>query len=321
MGGRSEMAWIKIPKSWKVSENRVTPEEVYRSRRNFLRKMAWAGGSAAALLLAPPLPMVSRLVAQSLPDSISIDKISSTNTVTPERIVSRYNNFYEFGSIKDQIWKMAQKLDTEDWKIAVGGLVKKPRVLDAETLIRQMPSEERIYRLRCVEAWAAVIPWTGFPLRKLIEKLEPLSTARFVKFTTFLDPNIAPGQRKRFWEPWPYTEGLSLEEAMHDLSFLATGIYGHALPPQHGAPIRLVVPWKHGFKSIKSIVRIDFIREEPQTFWQSVSPIEYDFPANVIPDVPYARWDQAFERIPGQEKKVQTKLYNGYEAEVAHLYK
>jgi sulfoxide reductase catalytic subunit YedY len=203
----------------------------------------------------------------------------------------------------------------------VGGLVRKPQLLDAEKLVRKMPAEDRIYRLRCVETWSVVVPWTGFPLKVLIDQLEPLSGARYVKFTTFLDPNIARGQRSRFWEPWPYTEGLTLEEATHDLTFVATGIYGHSLPPHHGAPLRLVVPWKYGFKSIKSIVRIEFTKEEPETFWQSVSPLEYDFPANVIPHQPYARWHQEFERIPGQEETFKTELFNGYAEQVAHIYK
>lgn len=318
------MPVIRIPKPWELRENQVTPEEIYLNRRQFLRKVTWAGMGAAAFLLVPPLPGLSRVwgasrtVGLKAPNDPGFHAVSSG--VTPESIVSRYNNFYEFGSVKDQLWRLAKGLKTGGWKIEVAGLVKKPGVIDAETLIRQMPSEERIYRLRCVEAWAVVIPWTGFPLRRWIERLEPLSSARYVKFTTFLDPNIAPGQKKRFWEPWPYTEGLRMEEAMHELSFMAAGIYGHPLPPQHGAPVRLVVPWKYGFKSIKSIVRIEFTREPPDTFWQSVSPLEYDFDANVIPEIPYARWHQEFERIPGKEDRVKTKPFNGYANEVAQLY-
>jgi sulfoxide reductase catalytic subunit YedY len=171
-----------------------------------------------------------------------------------------------------------------------------------------------------VEAWSVVIPWTGFPLRLLIDQLQPLASARYIKFTTFLDPVIASGQKKRFWEPWPYTEGLRLDEARHDLSFMATGVYGHPLPGQHGAPIRLVVPWKYGFKSIKSIARIEFTREKPETFYTSLSPLEYDFDANVQPDIPYARWHQAFERVPGKEETVKTLPYNGYASQVAGLY-
>ncbi len=304
------MRGIRIRKAWELPERTVTPEALHRERRRFLRQMSVAGLGAALLLLAPPLPGVARLLGQE----------KKSVNVSPESIVTRYNNFYEFGTVKDEIWKHAEALDTGEWKIEVTGRVKKPRVIDAHALIRSMALEERIYRLRCVEAWALVIPWTGFPLRRLIERLEPLSSARYVKFTTFLNPNIAAGQKRRFWEPWPYTEGLRLDEAGHPLSFIATGVYGKALPKQNGAPLRLVVPWKHGFKSIKSIARIEFTREEPETFWQTVSPLEYDFEANVRPEVPYARWEQGFERVPGKEELIRTQPFNGYAAEVAHLY-
>ncbi len=304
---------IRIRKSWELPERDVTPEALHRERRKFLRQISTVSMGAALFLLAPSVPGIGRLWGQ--------ESTGDSQYLSPESIVTRYNNFYEFGTVKDAIWKQAQALQTGEWKIEIAGLVKKPRVIDAQSLIRSMELEERIYRLRCVEAWALVIPWTGFPLRRWIEKLQPLSSARYVKFTTFLNPNIAAGQKRRFWEPWPYTEGLRLDEAMHPLSFIATGIYGHALPPQNGAPLRLVVPWKHGFKSIKSIARIEFTREEPDTFWQSVSPLEYDFLANVRPEVPYARWEQAYERMPGRgEELIPTQPFNGYAAEVAHLY-
>jgi sulfoxide reductase catalytic subunit YedY len=308
------MVPVRLKQPWKLPEQQVTPEEVYLKRRDFLKTMGRVSLGAAALLMLPP--GLSRLWAAT-------NDAPSSPFLTPssESTVSRYNNFYEFGTVKDRIWKLAESLDTSGWQIEVGGLVRKPQMLDAEKLIRKMPVEDRIYRLRCVETWSVVVPWTGFPLKVLIDQLEPLSGARYVKFTTFLDPNIARGQRSRFWEPWPYTEGLTIEEATHDLTFMATGIYGHSLPPHHGAPLRLVVPWKYGFKSIKSIVKIEFTKEEPETFWQSVSPLEYDFPANVIPHRPYARWHQEFERIPGQEETFKTELFNGYAKQVAHLYK
>jgi sulfoxide reductase catalytic subunit YedY len=308
------MVPIHLKQPWELPEQQVTPEEVYLKRRDFLKTMGRASLGAAALLMLPP--GLSRLWATT-----NNAPAPPPLTPSPESTVSRYNNFYEFGTVKDKIWKLAEALNTDGWQIEVGGLVRKPQILDAEKLIRKMPVEDRIYRLRCVETWSVVVPWTGFPLKVLIDQLEPLSGARYVKFTTFLDPNIARGQRSRFWEPWPYTEGLTLEEATHDLTFVATGIYGHSLPPNHGAPLRLVVPWKYGFKSIKSIVKIEFTKEEPETFWQSVSPLEYDFPANVVPHQPYARWHQEFERIPGQEETFKTELFNGYAEQVAHLYK
>ena len=308
------MVPIHLKQPWELPEQQVTPEEVYLKRRDFLKTMGRASLGAVALLMLPPGLFRLWAAANDVP-------VPPLLTPSPESTVSRYNNFYEFGTVKDRIWKLAESLDTSGWQIEVGGLVRKPQMLDAEKLIRKMPVEDRIYRLRCVETWSVVVPWTGFPLKVLIDQLEPLSGARYVKFTTFLDPNIARGQRSRFWEPWPYTEGLTLEEATHDLTFVATGIYGHSLPPHHGAPLRLVVPWKYGFKSIKSIVKIEFTKEEPETFWQSVSPLEYDFPANVVPHQPYARWHQEFERIPGQEETFKTELFNGYAEQVAHLYK
>ena len=317
------MPWIKQHNDWQLSEREVTLETIYENRREFLKKFASVGLSAAAFSLMPPALGWTRAFAAAL-DNDPVGKgtrgPSDSLTVTKEAIGSRFNNFYEFGVTKDRLWKLAENLQSSDWTIEIAGLVKKPRVLDAHALIDKMPKEERIYRLRCVEAWSVVIPWTGFPLRKLIQLVEPLSMAKYVKFTTFLDPNIARGQKTRFWEPWPYTEGLTMAEAMHDLSFMATGIYGHPLPPHHGAPIRLVVPWKYGFKSIKSIVRIEFTRDEPETFWQNMAPLEYDFSANVDPTKPYARWHQAFEKVPGEEGTLKTLAYNGYAAQVARLY-
>ena len=240
--------------------------------------------------------------------------------VTSEVLTSRYNNFYEFGTNKSDISFLAKKLPVENWKIKIEGLVHEPRILDVDKIVQTMSLEQRVYRLRCVETWSAIIPWSGFPLRELIKMSSPLSTARYIKFKTFVDPNIAPGQKNRFWEPWPYVESLSMSEAMHNLAFVAVGMYGHQLNPQNGAPIRLVVPWKYGFKSIKSIDVIEFVKDRPNTFWQTVSPLEYDFWANVEPDVPYAKWDQRFEVLLGKTKKEKTMLYNGYAAQVAKLY-
>ena len=297
---------LHLSRAWDIPESEVTLEDVYLNRRKFLEGMGHAGLAVMAGWL---LPATAR--AQT----------SGRDLVTSESLTGGFNNFYEFTPDKARVRQLAKPLPLAGWSIHIKGLVQQPRVVDVADLIRKFDQEERVYRLRCVETWSAVIPWTGFPLRKLIELAQPLSQARFVKFTTFINPNIAPGQKDRFWEPWPYVEGLSLAEAMHDLSFMATGMYGHSLNPQNGAPIRLVVPWKYGFKSIKSIVAMEFTREAPRIFWQDMSPLEYDFEANVVPQVPYARWHQTVETRLGENRTVATLLYNGYADQVASLYK
>ena len=198
-------------------------------------------------------------------------------------------------------------------------LVEKPMTLDVDDLIKQMPLEERIYRFRCVEAWAMVVPWIGFPMKALLDKVQPKTDAKYVRMLTFLDPEMAPRQNSSRL-PWPYFEGLTLAEAMNDLTILTVGIYGHILPPQHGAPIRLIVPWKYGFKSIKSIVSIELTNQKPRTFWNTLAPGEYDFDANVNPNVPHPRWSQASERMIGTGERLPTMIYNGYGSSVAHLY-
>jgi len=238
--------------------------------------------------------------------------------ITPESINSTFNNFYEFGSQK-QIWKAAQALETDPWDIQVDGLVEEPFTIGFDDLVRKMPLEERLYRHRCVEAWSMTIPWTGFPLADLVAMAKPLSSARYVRFETFLDPDIAPGQRQN-WYPWPYVEGLTMEEAANELAFLVTGAYGHPLDNQFGAPIRLALPWKYGFKSIKSIKRINFTDERPVSFWQSILPAEYGFWANVNPEVPHPRWSQATEQVLQTGEKVPTVMFNGYGEQVGHLY-
>ncbi len=308
---RSGFEILKRP-PWSAPDHQITPEEIYCDRRNFLKGLGQVG--ITALALTTPFPWRGLAAGGAQPAQPSLQ-------ITPEKWVGGYNNFYEFTSDKARVRQLARDLPLDPWSIQVQGLVKHPGSVRVDDLIQRMPQEERIYRLRCVETWSAVIPWTGFPLRKWIETLEPLPAARYVKFTTFLNPNIAPGQKDRFWEPWPYTEGLRLDEAMNDLAFMAVGIYGHKLPPQNGAPIRLVVPWKYGFKSIKSIVAVEFTRQAPSTFWQSADPLEYDFDANVLPQVPYARWDQRVERPLGKNLTVPTLPYNGYADQVASLYK
>jgi sulfoxide reductase catalytic subunit YedY len=296
---------LYLPPEWDLPESEVTLENVYLNRRKFLEGM---GHATLAVMAGGLLPVPARA------------RTSTKDAVTPESLTGGFNNFYEFTPDKARVRHMAKALPLAGWSIHIKGLVQQSRLVDVADLIRKFDREQRIYRLRCVETWSAVIPWTGFPLRKLIELAQPLSEARFVKFTTFINPNIAPGQKDRFWEPWPYVEGLSLAEAMHDLSFMATGMYGHSLNPQNGAPIRLVVPWKYGFKSIKSIVAMEFTRAAPRTFWQDMSPLEYDFEANVAPQVPYARWHQSVETRLGENRTVATLPYNGYANQVASLY-
>jgi methionine sulfoxide reductase catalytic subunit len=239
---------------------------------------------------------------------------------TPFKDVTGYNNFYEFGTDKSDPSAHAHTLKTRPWTVAIEGEVKKPETLDVDKLLKLFPLEERIYRLRCVEAWSMVIPWVGFPLASLIQRAEPTSKARYVAFTTLHAPDQMPGQRRPILS-WPYTEGLRLDEAMHPLTLLAVGLYGRVLPNQNGAPIRLVVPWKYGFKSIKSVVKIRFVETQPPTAWNLSAPNEYGFYSNVNPDVDHPRWSQARERRIGEFLKRKTLPFNGYATEVAHLYK
>ena len=242
--------------------------------------------------------------------------------VTPERtredVAARYNNFYEFTPRKD-VWKHVGAFRTDPWTVEVAGLVAKPRTYGLDDL-RKFGNEERVYRFRCVETWAMVIPWSGFPLAKLLLASEPRHDARFVRFVTFADPAQMPNVHDKPWAGWPYSEGLRIDEAMHDLTLVATGVYGHALPKQHGAPVRIVVPWKYGYKSPKSIVRIELVASQPHTFWSDLAPNEYPFLSNVDPSHPHPRWSQATERLLGTFAIRRTLRYNGYENLVRHLY-
>jgi sulfoxide reductase catalytic subunit YedY len=239
--------------------------------------------------------------------------------ITPEDDATTYTNFYEFGSSKN-IWKRAQKLVTDPWLVTIDGLVETEIQLDAEDLIAKAGGlEERLYRHRCVEAWAMAVPWSGVPLANLVKLAKPKPEAKYLQMETFLDPSIAPGQ-KQSWYPWPYVEGLTLAEATNELAFLATGIYGKPMPAQNGAPIRLVTPWKYGFKSVKSITRFTFTDKQPVSFWEQLNGNEYGFWANVNPDVPHPRWPQKTERLLGSNKNVRTQIYNGYAEQVAGLY-
>ena len=314
------MANIRVRPDWYLPEREATPEGVYLNRRAWLKAMGFSG---ASLLLG------SRGFGKEKPTTQPAERYPAKRNaafkldreLTDEKVAASYNNFYEFTTDKARVAELAQALTIEPWTVEVAGEVKKPGKYDIERLIADMPFEERLYRFRCVEAWAMAVPWTGFPLIALIKKLEPLGHAKYIAFETFFRPEEAPGQRREEMIPWPYVEGLSMAEAMHDLTIMATGIYGHAMPKQHGAPLRLVVPWKYGFKSIKSIVKISFVREQTPTTWNRYAPHEYTFEANVEPEVPHPRWSQKVERMIGTTERRYTLPFNGYAEQVAALYK
>ncbi len=320
------MSHVILPPGWRIFEREATPESVYVNRRAFLRALG-AGSVGAGLFLAgcglrasdaespppPPRDPAGRYPAPRNP------RFTLDRPLTDEKIAAHYNNFYEFSAGKEAVAPRTRNFRIRPWTLEVTGLVSKPRTFDVDDLVRTMPIEERLYRHRCVEAWAMAVPWTGFPLAALLKQVEPRPAARYVRFTTFDHPKPL-GMRLSFWAPWPYREGLTMAEATNELAILATGIYGHPLPPQHGGPIRLVVPWKYGFKSIKSIVRIELVAERPATFWNTLSSEEYDFQANVNPAKPHPRWSQATERMLGTNERRKTLLYNGYEEWVAGLY-
>jgi sulfoxide reductase catalytic subunit YedY len=313
----------------KINPSEITPEHVYLSRRRFMKGVgalvasslvlaACGGQEPTPTALAPEA--AGRTVAPATPTvplvSASTDELGAD--LTSFEAITNYCNFYEFTTRKEGVAELAQDFVTSPWAIQVGGLVNNPQTFDLDDLGR-FTQEERIYRLRCVEAWSMVIPWVGFPLARLLEEVEPTSRAKYVRFETLYDPDQMPGQSSPFYD-WPYVEGLRIDEAMNDLAILATGLYGKPLLPQNGAPVRLVVPWKYGFKSIKSIVKIDLVEEMPVSLWMAASPREYGFYANVNPEVPHPRWSQATERRIGQTKRIQTLLFNGYADEVASLY-
>ena len=302
-------------KSVPVLPSEITPKALYLSRRDFLKAAGLATGAALLAACAPkaavapsgPVPQ-----ANGRTDELG-DPVNSFEDIT------NYNNYYEFTTDKQGVNPLSQKFTTSPWTVEVSGLVNKPKTYALEDLLKNFTQEERIYRLRCVEAWSMVIPWTGFTLASLLKEVEPTSEAKFVRFETVLRPEEMPGQKSGFY-PWPYQEGLRLDEAMHDLTLLATGLYGESLPAADGAPIRLVTPWKYGFKSIKSIVKIELVAEQPSTFWNDLASNEYGFYSNVNPDRPHPRWSQASERRIGELNRRATLPFNGYAEQVAHLY-
>lgn len=300
----------------KIPSSEITPEQIYRSRRRFMRGIG-AVALAGLGLAACGAPAGSFVVPE--PGAVAGQTDELGDPLNSYQQITTYNNFYEFSTDKQAVAPLARDFQTTPWTVTIGGLVQKPQTLAIEDLLRRYPAEERIYRLRCVEGWSMVIPWLGFPLRLLLADVEPQAGARYVRFETLLDPERMPGQRDA-WYNWPYVEGLRLDEAMHDLTIISTGLYGKMLLPQNGAPLRLVVPWKYGFKSIKSIVKIDLVAEQPTSLWMAAAPHEYGFYANVNPNVPHPRWSQATERRIGEFERRPTLMFNGYGEQVAALY-
>lgn len=294
-----------------IRSSDITPEAVYLNRRTFM-------GTAGSLALgAIAMPAVAQAMACAPRDEQPVAD-DAQDKVTDYEDATTYNNYYEFGTDKDEPARNAKNFRTSPWTVQVDGLVKQPKTYAFEDLLKGLTVYDRTYRMRCVEAWSMVIPWQGVQLRDVISRLQPLPSAKFIEMTTLLDPEQMPGQKRNVL-PWPYKEGLRLDEANHTLTLLATGMYGKSLPNQNGAPLRLVVPWKYGFKGVKSIVRIRFTDTMPSTTWNEVAPDEYGFYANVNPNVDHPRWSQAKERRIGQFLRINTQMFNGY-AEVASMY-
>jgi methionine sulfoxide reductase catalytic subunit len=310
---------IRVKRGWELPESAATDEAVFRDRRRLLK------GLVAAPILATGVSGLPARAAADADPSAGLypaqrnERYVLDRPLTAEKDATTYNNFYEFGFDKS-IWERAQALKIWPWTIRIDGLVEQPFTIDIDDLLKRVSLEERLYRLRCVEAWSMAVPWTGFPMTALIDLARPLGSARYVRMETFMDPKTAPEQRKFFY-PWPYAEGLTMAEARNELAFLVTGLYGKPAPKQNGAPLRLAVPWKYGFKSVKSIVRFEFTEKRPVSFWERLQSSEYGFWANVNPAVPHPRWSQADERILGTDERRPTMIWNGYGEFVADMYK
>ncbi|MCC6471649.1 MAG: protein-methionine-sulfoxide reductase catalytic subunit MsrP [Alphaproteobacteria bacterium] len=312
---------IKRPRGWEIKEARATPEAVFHDRR----RVAQALGLGSILAGIGEFGALGSALADEADPSAGLypAKQNPAYTVamplTPEDIATKYNNFYEFGSHK-QIASAAQELKTRPWTVKIEGMVEKPMEVGIDNLLKAMPLEERLYRHRCVEAWSMKVPWSGFALKALVDYAKPLGSAKYLEMYTFVDVKMAPGQRS-FWYPWPYVDGLTMAEATSEMAFIATGLYGKPIHKQNGAPLRLAVPWKYGFKSVKSIVRFAFTDKRPKGFWEQLQASEYGFWANVNPEVPHPRWSQAQETDIGTQEKIPTLLFNGYAEQVAGIYK
>ncbi len=319
--------FIKTQRGWEIPEREATPEHVFFNRRRFLTGTA-AIGAAAALLGCgeeQKAQAQSAQAADATPDPSAGLYPFKRNEVykldrdrTAEEWSTRYNNFYEFGTSKDVV-EEAQSLPVRPWVLTIDGMVDKPMQIGIDDLLAQMPLEERLYRHRCVETWSMAVPWSGFALKELVKLASPQAGAKYLRFETFMNAEVAPEQ-KTPWYPWPYVEGLTIEEATNDLAFMVTGMYGKPAPKQNGAPLRLALPWKYGFKSAKSLVKVTFTDQRPVNFWQALQASEYGFWANVNPEVPHPRWSQANERVLGSDEPRPTLIYNGYGDFVASLY-
>ncbi len=344
----ARMANIIIRPDWHIPEREITPEDVYRNRRRFLKQLGIAGAGALSTQMlgcsggsesaasgggggnpVSPAESADGAVSERASSSSSDNPVKRNADYDPgwdlsnEGKVLTYNNFYEFTTVKEDVHKKVAGFPTDPWKVEVSGMVEKPMTLDIADILKDFPIEERVYKFRCVEAWGMTVPWQGFPLRMLLEKVQPKSSAKFVKFTTGGGPKEYPNWVRLILQgyPLPYTEGLRLDEAMHDLTLVGTGLYGRSLKVQNGAPIRLVVPWKYGYKSIKSINKIELVDKQPATLWNALSPKEYPFESNVEPEVPHPRWSQATHRMIDTGRRVRTEYLNGYADQVGSLYK
>ena len=305
---------IKRTKGWELPERKATAESQYLNRRALVKAMGLGSVALAVpgVALAQDDPSAGKYPAKRQ------DKFGNPAPVTAEKLATTYNNYYEFDTDKS-IYKAAQKLPIRPWTIKVSGKVEKPFEIGFDDLLAKMPLEERVYRHRCVETWSMIVPWSGFPLKSLVEFCKPVGNPQYIVMQTLSNPKVMPGQKDILY-PWPYTEGLAIDEATHELAFIATGLYGKPIPRQNGAPLRLVAPWKYGFKSVKSIVSIEFTDKRPVSFWEKLQASEYGFWANVNPQVPHPRWSQATEKPLGSDARIPTQLYNGYAEFVAGLY-
>jgi len=303
---------IRKKRGWELPDSAATDESLFRDRRRLIQ------GLAAGPILAAGFA-TGAFAQAGLAPARRNERYPLDRPLTDEKHSTTYNNFYEFGSDKS-IWERAQALKLRPWTVKIDGMVEKPMTIDFDDLVKRMSLEERLYRHRCVEAWSMAVPWTGFPMAALVDFARPLGSATYLRMETFMDPATAPEQKKFFY-PWPYVEGLTMAEAKNELAFLVTGMYGKPAPKQNGAPLRLAVPWKYGFKSVKSIVRFEFTDKRPRSYWEALQSSEYGFWANVNPQVPHPRWSQATERVLGTDERRPTLMWNGYGEFVADLYK
>lgn len=327
------MPHIILPPQWQGRENDVTPETVYQNRRLFIRQLGLGAVGLATLTSCTddvrggnftsdgPLDTIPPNAPRDGLPAVRNDEYAVPKEGITDRLkASGYNNFYEFDASTKEVWPLTDRYQPFPMTIEVKGLVEKKFEIEAGDLIREMELEERVYRFRCVEAWSMIVPWTGFPLRALVERCRPLSSATHIRFVSVNRPRQMPGIRSQPWYPWPYYEGLRIDEALNELAFVATGMYGEPLPKQNGSPLRLVLPWKYGYKGPKAIVEIEFTNRQPRTFWNDLQPGEYGFLSNVNPNIPHPRWSQATERLLNNDRRVPTHIFNGYNEWVAELY-